>query len=151
MRPRPLIVGEAPTAETEGRPAFHGRCARFLERAAGLPEGGLRAAFRATNLLERPPARQGKGHAFPWREAAPAAERVLARTRGPLIVAGKRAARAFGLSDPQYLRWTRVGGRRVAVIPHPSGINRWWNDPANRGAAEAFLRGAARGDPERAG
>lgn len=27
-----------------------------------------------------------------------------------------------------------------AVIPHPSGVNRWWNDPLNENEAREFLR-----------
>lgn len=31
------------------------------------------------------------------------------------------------------------------VLPHPSGVNRWWNDPANLEAARAFLLRALEG------
>lgn len=46
--------------------------------------------------------------------------------------------------DPMRMPGPRSRRRavRVAVVPHPSGINRWWNDPANVEAARSFLREA---------
>lgn len=60
-----------------------------------------------------------------------------------MLLAGKRVASAFGL-DEEYLADPvafPIGGRPVAVhvVPHPSGVNRWWNEPANRERARAFL------------
>jgi hypothetical protein len=31
-------------------------------------------------------------------------------------------------------------GFDVAVIPHPSGVNHWWNDPANRRRFAEFAK-----------
>lgn len=36
--------------------------------------------------------------------------------------------------------FVEVCNLRVAVVPHPSGVNRWWNEPANVEAAGRFLR-----------
>jgi hypothetical protein len=39
-----------------------------------------------------------------------------------------------------FLRWH--GG--VAILPHPSGVNHWYNDPRNVARARRFLRSALR-------
>lgn len=56
---------------------------------------------------------------------------------------GRRVAAAFDHRDPAlpYLRWSEEGEPfRWAMLPHPSGVNRWWNEPENREAAREFLR-----------
>lgn len=50
------------------------------------------------------------------------------------LLAGLKVARAFGvdgrLADLAGRR-VEVGGGDALVIPHPSGLNHWWNDPKN--------------------
>ena len=57
-----------------------------------------------------------------------------------------------GLND-KFLAWHRARpaanllvGRRVALVPHTSGMSRWWNDVVHRRAASRFLREAMRGE-----
>lgn len=66
-----------------------------------------------------------------------------------VIVCGVKAAEAFGLSgdfwDP-----IKLDSRQTAiVIPHPSGLNRIYNDPQNMELTGAWMRWAATGDHER--
>lgn len=75
------------------------------------------------------------------------AERLLSETlRGRRVVLlGANVSRAFGVSfrklSEVVLSWHPVGeGLAAAVVPHPSGLNRWWNDPDNRVRARLFLR-----------
>jgi hypothetical protein len=153
-----LLVGEAPNRAGQGRRAnttlTGGRIARLHPRAGGLAR---------TNLLRAWPGPQGKGSAFPLDLARPAASRLLARTPAgvPLLLVGTRVAAAFGLArqDYEYLEWMtrsfvrspkgcigvepweapRHAPREVAVLPHPSGIVLWWNDPENVEAALEFF------------
>jgi hypothetical protein len=60
--------------------------------------------------------------------------------RSFVLLAGHRVAAAFGVREG-YLREFVLQGVPAAVVPHPSGVNRWWNDPANVARASAFLRG----------
>lgn len=134
-----LFVGEAP-GRTPG-PAFWGRGgARIRALAPSL-------AFKAINLLDRWPGSAGRGARFPRRAAEDGRGRVLAACQGVPVVlfAGRRVARVFGLARAPYFRFVRLadGGRR-AVVPHPSGVNRWWNDPANVRRARRFLGRLAR-------
>jgi hypothetical protein len=58
-----------------------------------------------------------------------------------IVVLGRRAQRAFALGKPDALTViTRHRGPIVVALPHPSGRNRWWNDPAHVVDAEALMR-----------
>ena len=143
---RLLVLGESPsrTART-----FASAGARSGRRFEALVPGFWDQA-EAANVLGRRPASSGKGRHFD----AGAARRRLARLRRSVegkdvLVASVRAARALGASRA-ILTWAPAPpdgplrlAARVAVIPHPSGVVRWWNDPANVRRAAAFLREAA--------
>ena len=135
---KPLIVGEAPSMRTS-RP-FAGRSGERLAELAGTSLESIRDRFRLVNLLGHWPGpdASGKGSAFPMEQARPAAATL--RLPGGSLLCGRRVAAAFGLANAPYFAWRDVDGRRVAVIPHPSGVSRWWNDPANVDAARSFLR-----------
>lgn len=45
------------------------------------------------------------------------------------LLAGRRVAIAFGLSGLAIPSAARAADRPVLVLPHPSGLNRLWNDP----------------------
>lgn len=105
-------------------------------RAYGLPDG----SFDAVNLLGRWPGSAGKGSRFPRCDHTLAS---IAGGRRALLL-GRRVAASVGCGRVPYLRWVDVGGVEAAVVPHPSGVNRWWNDPANREAARLFFEDALR-------
>ena len=48
----------------------------------------------------------------------------------PAVVAHACAA-AFGWRGTDYFTWRRFGDFDAVVVPHPSGINHWYNDPGN--------------------
>lgn len=140
---RTLLIGEAPARTTVGARPFTGPTGRRLAELAALAE--LRDGFDAVNLLDRWPGRAGrKGSAFPLALARPAAEALLPRLRRRrVILVGRRVAAAFWLARLPYLTWAHEHGVALAVLPHPSGVCRWWNEPENVAAASAFLREAA--------
>ena len=75
-------------------------------------------AFERRNVLNAWPGRSMKGDAFPMELA--------------------RASVAAMEADLAWRNWGSLGER--AVAPHPSGVNRWYNDPANVVAARDFFR-----------
>lgn len=123
----------------------------------------LVAAFECRNLLERYPGPQGRGAALPMGPAREAAAELLPELDGRrVVVLGTRLPAALGLRWPapmfewHHFPWLspsqallREQGLAVgvgdvefeyAVIPHPSGLNRAYNDPLVERAASAVLR-----------
>jgi hypothetical protein len=88
------------------------------------------AADRADCLNLTPAAVQGQ----PWRSdfAAAVAALVLPRLAGWRVayLCGARVAAAFGVRGPVtpiFGRPVDLGGATAVVVPHPSGLNLWWN------------------------
>lgn len=100
--------------------------------------------FARANVLDRWPGRQGsKGAAFPAAEARERATQLRRKfVRGRVVVLlGKRTAAAFGLKQTGYFWPPQIVDRAwVYVVPHPSGMNRWFNDPANEAEMRLFMR-----------
>jgi len=144
-----LLLGEAPNRWQGEDPIQRGRHTLYREDLAelcGLTMPAFYRCFVRANLLSRWPGRSGRGSAFPPAEARRRAESVaqhLGSFRSVVLV-GRRVARAFGRYKQDWYAWYD-DGPRVAVVPHPSRVNRYWNDPANVRAAEAFFRLLAEG------
>ena len=89
--------------------------------------------FDRVNLLQVQPQDSGKGTDFNVKAASCVAGE-LERTFTPglvVLLLGKRVAAAFKQTNVEYFRWFALNHARAVVVPHPSGVNRWWNDPAN--------------------
>ena len=140
---RTILLGQAPSAESDPeRPLGpDGASGRRLARLVGP---AFEEAFELRNLLRAFPGKLAKGDAFPKTEARLAAAATIARLRGRRVVfLGRNVAEAFGFSWPEPLEWHQHVGFAAARLPHPSGINTWWNDQKNVRAAAAFLRAEA--------
>lgn len=136
---RPAIVGEAPSMRTS-RP-FAGRSGERLAELAGVSLDVLRDRYRLVNLLRHWPGPNPHGKGSAW-EPGLARDRAAAIRLAPgSILCGRRVAQAFGLPRVAFFEPDERG---VVVIPHPSGISRWWNDPQNVDEARRFLEGAVR-------
>jgi len=102
------------------------------------------------NLLDKWPGKGLKGDKFPMREAEVAARVKLEKLKNRVVVLlGANVARAFGFRAFKYGEWyeirdplnyARVVVPRVTVIPHPSGVVRYWNIEENRLIVSKFLR-----------
>lgn len=133
---RVLLVGQAPARGADDLPAFSGRSGDRLRRLlGGLPEEDFKARFDAFNVLPRWPGKAGKGDRFPLDVAKAIASRCRLRAGRVLLFGG--AAAAFGVGSR--FRWVSTDAGLVAGLPHPSGVNRWWNEEANRAEAGAFF------------
>lgn len=143
---KPLLVGEAPGPNGSPDLPLDGRPAARLLECMGFSRGELegidvgvklRSYFEVRNLLDRPMERPegSRGTDWPAEEAAAAARAlaVLVEREQRVVLLGKRVAAAFGFPGVGY--WSTAHGDGMppmAVIPHPSGIVRLWNDPVNR-------------------
>jgi hypothetical protein len=111
------------------------------------------------NLLSYYPGAERKGSAFPRGPARAQARKLMnaidlmhkcvnfngRRLETPdfLLLCGSRVADAFGIHD---VKWKYFTEQRIlgfsypaVVVPHPSGVSRWWNDPANLIRARTYL------------
>ena len=139
MRKKMLIIGQAPGGSddiSDKKRVFEGTPGRRLAGLCGLTLDEFLAAFDTINVLERFPGKQGKGDAFPIKEARLCAAEINTEKYDLILLAGKNVAAAFGWVDAQYMEWRE----RFVVIPHPSGVNRWWNDPRNMGSMRRFMQ-----------
>lgn len=140
------FVGEAPSSarEIEADRAFlpSTRSGRRLAQLLGVDDAAR--VGECVNLLELAP-RNGKGSGFDHGQAAASA--IGYATIFPedvrLVLVGRRVGNAFGVRT-DYLEWTTAHGHRAIVVPHPSGVNRWWNDPKNEVRARRFFRSLAK-------
>jgi hypothetical protein len=100
------------------------------------------AGFDRENLVPSWPGEgQGKGDRYVGvREGRALAERYRRAVSGrTVVVLGFINAAAFGLTGPA-LTFAPHWGGRFAFCPHPSGVVRWWNDPANEERARVFWK-----------
>lgn len=100
------------------------------------------------NLLREWPGYAAKGSAFPIGAATSAALRLRRRGflgRRIVVLGGRRVASAFGLATLDYFKPVRLFGVEFILAPHPSGVNRWWNNPGNRTRARIWIESLGRG------
>ena len=132
-------MGQAPSRSSDASRPLEARLVK--RRLLSLLGVGARGWSRIlkVNLVGSWPGKSGKGDAFPMGEARASAELLRPRLAGKtVLVLGLGTARALGLRA-RYLEWQDGGGFWAVVVPHPSGVNRWWNEPANRRTAREFL------------
>lgn len=140
---RAYMFGQAPgVVEGVERRPWRGRAGQTLRRWLGMDEDEFYATFYCASVTRCYPgrARSGGGDRIPtareqelcafWREW----EFTLLRPRLIVVVGGLAARRLLGLKSlDEAIGRTFTAGDAVAVpLPHPSGVSRWLNDPANR-------------------
>lgn len=141
----PLLIGQAPGPNTRPElplfPVPSTSAGGRLAQIAGMDRGHYIQAFDRINLLQTFPGKHKRDDKFPLRLAkvAAAALRPLLHDRVVVLV-GRNVASAFELELP-FHDWADPGlgfCQKVAVIPHPSGRNKWYNLPENRAIAANF-------------
>lgn len=145
--PLPLIIGEAPGPNGDPERVLDGAPAARLLGYMGFsdvpwPEAAAKLGehFELRNLLDRPMRRidGSKGCEWPIEEAEEAGSRITHAMDkdARVVLLGRRVAGAFGWKKPEFWGWHPglkfASGGRWAMIPHPSGIVRLYNEPENR-------------------
>jgi len=142
-RIKPLMIGQAPSAITDaaiGRKAFSGMSGSRLAIFLRVSLDKLLSSTEAINLLDRFPGRNSeKGDDFDHRAASRAASLINLANRKAILV-GRRVAEAFNLSDMKFLEVRKIGNTQVLLLPHPSGVNSWWNEQFNVDGAVKAMR-----------
>lgn len=149
---KPVIIGQSPARGNEKLPPFSGRSGARLARLAGVGESGdvLPEHFELYNLLYHYPGKQGKGDGFDMKVAKRNGARLVHYlSTGPprqVLLMGRKVRRAMGVNSGNwnYLEWFDFCGGRACVFPHPSGVNRWWNNKDNELRAASLLKDVIR-------
>jgi uracil-DNA glycosylase len=137
---KPLLVGQAPGPSGDNSRPLSGRIGKRLAQLMGVSFDAYLSTFDRINLLASFPGKSdGKGDKFPLHEAREIASLLDLGGRPFVLLMGRGVARAFGMIGTPWLEWFELRGANVAVVPHPSGVNRWWNDAKNEAEARSFL------------
>jgi uracil-DNA glycosylase len=140
------LVGQAPSRRGDARKPLAGPNGRKLARLAGMSYDEL-IACRRRHLNADYRRKPGKGDAFDHAKGNVNAANILLDWRVERIVLlGKNVARCFGFRDFPFLAEVRIYGRRFLIFPHPSSINRWWNERRNERRARQLLQRFLRGE-----
>lgn len=144
-----LIIGQAPAQHDDPSMPITGRTGRRLADLMGIPFEQYLCTFDRANLLDRWPGKHGPGDAFPKVEALSGGVSLWNRylydmncTYDWVLLLGRSVERIMFRRPPgPWLKWELIlpQAMNMAVIPHPSGVNRWWNDASNVEAARQFL------------
>ena len=110
--------------------AFRDRVSRAKLASVGVDV----ASCDSMNLVCPAPQGVGWDAAAARRSAEVLTDQHLPRCSAAYLC-GLRVARAFGvrgrIADLAGKTAGEIGGCRLVVLPHPSGLNLWWNDPRN--------------------
>ncbi len=149
----PLLIGQAPGPNTDpSTPLYplplHMTGGR-LQKIMGISRSEYLTRFDRINLLTYFPGDGDGGDLFPTTPAKMAVAVLLPLLAGcTVILVGRGVVDAFGFDGgwPRWKKWPalyrrddmRKGCGVMAAVPHPSGRNRWYNDPAHRQTARDF-------------
>lgn len=138
---KPLIIGEAPSKNAITDRPIEGRIGKRLASAAGLSYERFLDHFDRANLLSIRQDVVGTGFTFNILAAKVAASRLAEKFEPGQIVLllGGRVSESFGLHSG-YFEEHVVNEACVYILPHPSGINRWFNDPRNMAQMTTFMQ-----------
>jgi hypothetical protein len=140
------LVGQAPSRRGDPRKPPAGPHGQKIARLAGMSYDEL-ITCRRKHLNTHYNGKRSKGDAFDRAKGNAKAADVLMDWRVERIVLlGKNVARCFGFRDVPFLAEISIYGRRFLIFPHPSGINRWWNERRNERRARQLLQRFLRGD-----
>lgn len=145
---KPLLVGEAPSKNEVTEQPLMGRVGRRMADVCGVTYEQYLEMFDRVNLLHVRQDTKEKGFEFDHAKAASAAHDLFLngtiKSDRVVLMLGWRVTRAFfsgvEFKDRRYFSEHRVGTIKFYALPHPSGVNRWWNDPGNYTTACAFMR-----------
>jgi len=134
------VVGQAPAMTGGNRSPLTGPASHRLSEMSGVTRKTWLLRTARLNVFDTWPGKSGKGDAFPLQAAREIVDDLLPRLQGrPVILLGGNVSAAFQYNHgPFEWHWHRF--MWIARCPHPSGVNRWWNDSRNVAQAQRFWR-----------
>lgn len=142
---KPLLVGEAPSKNEVTEQPLMGRVGRRMAALADLSYEDYLRHFDRVNLLHVRQDTKEKGFEFDHAAAAVAAHQLFLdgtiKQGRVVLMLGWRVTRAFfSPYDKAYFERHDHAGVTFYAMPHPSGVNRYWNDLENCKKASEFVQ-----------
>lgn len=146
-----ILIGQAPAQKGNPRAVLEGRLGERIAELFGISNWWYVQNTQRFNILPKWMGKSGKGDLFPMPLARQNARRMRYSLGGcRVLFIGIQVAAAFDVTHKP-LRWKNYPiaadhneSFRCAILPHPSGVNHWWNDICNRADAADFMRRAWR-------
>ncbi len=132
-----LFVGQAPGQHNTV--PFDGQSGRALAKLLGIAYEQMRKEHRFMNIVDAWQGKDGKGDRFDWENDSVVKVRRAICGAESIVFCGKETAKACGIKH-EFLKLFTFDGLPAIVLPHPSGVSHWYNDPLNRRLAAARLR-----------
>lgn len=126
-----IFVGQGPSQEGDPYRPLEGTLGDKLGDLLGITD--FVPSFARINLNSEWIAKvggDGKGDVFDLAEGRITAGVLLRGSWTRYVLLGQKVAGCFD-ANGVVLDTIRHGVKSFFLLPHPSGINRWWNDPEN--------------------
>ena len=140
MTDKILLVGYCPShSGSPERPLDGPGTGHRLAKLCGLSHKDYLEKFDRVNLHYDTPVKRDR---LTREVGSVSADAMMRRNKGRRIVLlGDEVRVAFGYAKDSIAEWVVLDdGTRVSYIPHPSGLNRWYNETDNTRRVEKFLR-----------
>lgn len=135
-----ILIGQAPSRTSDPGEPLSGRSGERIAALCGLDLPTFLDTFERYNVLPYWPGKDGKGDRYTAAEIRHRAELIHSFIAGrKVVILGVINARVLSVTWPMFSFRPHCGAQ-FAWSPHPSGINRWWNDLLNVSLAESFWR-----------
>lgn len=134
-----LFIGQGPAKDAEPYRPLEGHNAEKLARLLGILPAHFVNRYARINLNSEWIGKVGKGDVFDLAEGRRAAAVLLQGSWTHYVLLGKQVAKSFDVREG-FLETVHHGRKHFFILPHPSGINRWWNEPENVTSAGIELR-----------
>jgi hypothetical protein len=131
-----IIVGQAPGLNGNPDKPLEGVIGHKIALLMGI-DFDTYLEIERINLNYGFPGKSGKGDKFNMSEGRSRAKLLMMMKFHRFILLGRHAARCFDLTYMPLAVYRRE--KKFLILPHPSGINLWWNSGKNCArAAEAL-------------
>lgn len=137
-----IFVGQGPSKDGDPYAPLEGRIGERIGELLGITN--FPESFSRINLNSEWIGKAGgKGDIFDRTEGIRTASVLLRGSWTRYVLLGKVVAECFNVtqagSPPVFLSTVTHGVKSFFLLPHPSGINRWWNNPENVQKAKETL------------
>jgi len=138
-----VLIGQSPGKNPGEHGPLTGKSGKLMAKRMGLSFEEYLLLDRR-NILTEFKGKAAKGDLFPLKEAKEEASKMIFFPGSTLVLLGKAVAGAMGIKGKKtyFVKYDIDEEKNISafIVPHPSGINLWWNDADNRKKADAFFK-----------